>query len=165
MSLITRYLLRETSGAWLVVIAVLFLIFMTNQFADILGDAAANRLPREAVFAVFALTSMSYLTALTPIAHFLGVMFALARLSRDSEMAALAACGIGPVQLLAPGVSNRASHASNAASANVRMLTGARSCTGPIPQAASAAISESRLKRASANMTPKKCAIGVSAVR
>lgn len=102
MSLITRYLLRETSGAWLVVIAVLFLIFMTNQFADILGDAAANRLPREAVFAVFALTSMSYLTALTPIAHFLGVMFALARLSRDSEMAALAACGIGPVQLLAP---------------------------------------------------------------
>jgi lipopolysaccharide export system permease protein len=102
VSLITRYLLRETSGAWLVVIAVLFLIFMTNQFADILGDAAANRLPREAVFAVFALTSMSYLTALTPIAHFLGVMFALARLSRDSEMAALSACGIGPVQLLAP---------------------------------------------------------------
>lgn len=102
MSLITRYLLRETFGAWLVVIAVLFLIFMTNQFADILGDAAANRLPREAVFAVFALMSMSYLTALTPIALFLGVMFALARLSRDSEMAALSACGIGPVQLLAP---------------------------------------------------------------
>lgn len=102
MSLISRYILRETFGAWLVMILVLFLILMTNKFADILGDAAANRLPREAVLGVLALTSMTYLTALTPIAHFLGVMWALARLSRDSEMAALAACGIGPVQLLAP---------------------------------------------------------------
>ena len=102
MSLISRYILRETFGAWLVMILVLFLILMTNKFADILGDAVANRLPREAVLAVLALTAMTYLTALTPIAHFLGVMWALARLSRDSEMAALAACGIGPVQLLAP---------------------------------------------------------------
>src|SRR5882672_2847018 len=83
-------------------ITVLFLILMTSKFAEILGDAAGNRLPREAVLAVFALTSMTSLTALTPIAHFLGVMWALARLNRDSEMAALAACGIGPVQLLAP---------------------------------------------------------------
>jgi lipopolysaccharide export system permease protein len=102
VSLISRYILRETFGAWLVMILVLFLILMTNKFAEILGDAAGNRLPREAVLAVFALTSMTYLTALTPIAHFLGVMWALARLNRDSEMAALAACGIGPVQLLAP---------------------------------------------------------------
>jgi lipopolysaccharide export system permease protein len=100
--LISRYILRETFGAWLVMILVLFMILMTNKFADILGDAAANRLPREVVLAVFGLTSMTYLTALTPIAHFLGVMWALARLNRDSEMAALAACGIGPVQLLAP---------------------------------------------------------------
>ncbi|HZF28953.1 MAG TPA: LPS export ABC transporter permease LptF [Gammaproteobacteria bacterium] len=102
MSLISRYILRETFGAWLVMIMVLFLILMTSKFAEILGDAAGNRLPREAVLAVFALTSMTSLTALTPIAHFLGVMWALARLNRDSEMAALAACGIGPVQLLAP---------------------------------------------------------------
>jgi lipopolysaccharide export system permease protein len=102
VSLITRYLLRETFGAWLLVITVLFLIFMTNQFAEILGDAAGGRLPREAVFAVFALLSMNYLTALTPVAHFIGILMALARLHRDREMAALAACGIGPVQLLAP---------------------------------------------------------------
>lgn len=102
VSLITRYILRETFGAWLLVITVLFLILMTNQFAEILGDAAGGRLPRDAVIAVFALTAMTYLTALTPIAHFIGVLIALARLSRDGEMAALAACGIGPIQLLAP---------------------------------------------------------------
>ena len=102
MSLISRYILRETFSAWLIVMAVLFLIFMTNQFAEILGDAAADRLPRDAVFAIFALTSMNYVTLLTPIALFLGVMLALARLNRDCEMAALSACGVGPGRLLVP---------------------------------------------------------------
>jgi lipopolysaccharide export system permease protein len=102
VSLISRYILRETFGAWLVVVAVLFLILMTNQFADILGDAAADRLPRTAVFAIFALTSLSYVTFLTPIALLLGVMLALARLNRDCEMAALSACGVGPGRLLVP---------------------------------------------------------------
>jgi lipopolysaccharide export system permease protein len=100
--LISRYILRETFGAWLVVVAVLFVILMTNQFADILGDAAANRLPRDAVFAIFSLTSLRYMTLLTPIALFLGVMLALARLNRDGEMAALSACGVGPGRLLVP---------------------------------------------------------------
>jgi lipopolysaccharide export system permease protein len=86
----------------LVVIAVLFLIFMTNQLADILGDAAADRLPRDAVLAIFGLTALRYLTLLTPIALFLGVTLALARLNRDGEMAALAACGVGAGRLLVP---------------------------------------------------------------
>ena len=75
---------------------------MTNQFADILGDAAADRLPRDAVFAIFSLTSLRFVTLLTPIALFLGVMLALARLNRDCEMAALSACGVGPGRLLVP---------------------------------------------------------------
>ena len=102
MSLISRYILRETFGAWLVVIAVLFTILMAKQFADILGDAAAQRLPRDAVWLIFALTSMRYVTQLTPIALFLGVMLALARLNRDCETAALSACGVGPGRLLVP---------------------------------------------------------------
>jgi lipopolysaccharide export system permease protein len=102
VSLISRYILREVFGAWLVVIGALFLIFMSNQFADILGDAATNQVPKDAVFAILGLTSLTYLTQLLPIALFLGVMGALARLNRDGEMAALSACGIGPVRLLGP---------------------------------------------------------------
>jgi len=100
--LISRYILRETFGAWLVVVAVLFTILMAKQFADILGDAAAQRLPRDAVWSIFALTSMRYVTLLSPIALFLGVMLALARLNRDGESAALSACGVGPGRLLLP---------------------------------------------------------------
>lgn len=102
MSLISRYILRETFGAWLIVVAVLLTILMAKQFADILGDAAAQRLPRDAIGAIFALTSLRYVTLLTPIALFLGVMLALARLNRDGETAALSACGVGPGRLLVP---------------------------------------------------------------
>jgi len=102
VNLIGRYIFREAFGSWLMVLTVLFLIFMTNQLADILGDAAANRLPRDAVLAIFALTALRYLTLLTPITLFLGVTLALARLNRDGEMAALAACGVGAGRLLVP---------------------------------------------------------------
>lgn len=102
MTLISRYILRETFASFLLVIAALLLIFMSNQFAEILGDAAADELPREAVFAIFSLTFLRYLTLLTPLALLLGVMLALARLNRDSEMAALVACGVGPIRLLRP---------------------------------------------------------------
>jgi lipopolysaccharide export system permease protein len=102
VSLISRYVLRETVGAWSVVLAVLLLILMSNQFAELLGEAAADRLPRDALLAIFSLTSLSYLMLIAPISLFLGIMLALARLSRDSEMAALGACGVGPTSLLKP---------------------------------------------------------------
>ena len=102
MSLISRYILRETLASWLLVIMVLFVIMMTDQLAGILGEAASNALPKEAVPSVLGLTALRYLTLLAPISMFLAVMLALARLYRDSEMAALAACGIGPGGLLAP---------------------------------------------------------------
>jgi lipopolysaccharide export system permease protein len=102
VNLIGRYIFREAFGSWLVVMAVLFVIFMTNQLADILGDAAADRLPRDAVFAIFSLTALRYLTLLAPISLFLGVTLAMARLNRDGEMAALSACGVGVGRLLLP---------------------------------------------------------------
>ncbi|MFL2547394.1 MAG: LPS export ABC transporter permease LptF [Candidatus Rariloculaceae bacterium] len=102
MNLISRYIFRETFGSWFMVTLILFVILISNQFAEILDDAAVGRLPRDAVFSILGLISLRYLNILTPIGLFLGVMLALARLNRDSEMAALAACGIGPGKLLGP---------------------------------------------------------------
>lgn len=102
MSLISRYIFREIFGTWAVVIAVLFLILMSNQFAELLAEAAAEKLPREAVLAIFTLTFLRYVALIAPIALFLGVLLALARLNRDSERAALAACGVGPGSMLIP---------------------------------------------------------------
>lgn len=102
MSLISRYVLREAFGSSLLVLVVLLAILMSNQIAEILGDAAARTLPENAVLEVFILTFLRYLTLLAPIALLLGIMLALARLNRDSEMAALSSCGVGPAKLLRP---------------------------------------------------------------
>ena len=101
-SILSRYIFKETAQTWLVVTFVLLLILLTNQFAEVLGDAAASRLPKEAVFLVMGLTSLQYLTILIPVGLFLSIMLALGRLYRDSEMAALMACGIGPGGLYRP---------------------------------------------------------------
>jgi len=102
VNLLNRYIFRETFAAWLVVTLVLFVILMSNQFAEILEDAATNQIPKDAVFAVFKLTSLQYVTVLVPIGFFLGIMLALARLNRDSEMVVMASCGVGSAQLLGP---------------------------------------------------------------
>jgi lipopolysaccharide export system permease protein len=100
--ILSRYIFRETMQTWLAVTATLLLILVTNQFAQVLGDAAAGKLPKEAVFLVMSLTTVQFLTILIPVSLFLSVMMALARLYRDSEMTAITACGVGPVSLYRP---------------------------------------------------------------
>lgn len=103
MSTITsRYVFREALQSWAAVTVVLLLILVTSQFAKVLGDAAANKLPKEAVLQVMWLTSLQYLTILIPVGVFLAVLLAMGRLYRDSEMHALMACGIGPAELYRP---------------------------------------------------------------
>lgn len=101
-SLLNRYLLREVGQTWVAVTVVLLLILTTNQFAAVLGDAAASEIPRDAIVRVMGLTIVQYLTILVPLSFFLAIMLSLARLYHDSEMSAMMACGIGPVQLYRP---------------------------------------------------------------
>jgi lipopolysaccharide export system permease protein len=69
-SLLNRYLLREVGQTWLAVTLVLLLILVTNQFAAVLGDAAASQIPRDAIVRVMALTIVQYLTILVPLSFF-----------------------------------------------------------------------------------------------
>lgn len=101
-ALAERYILRETVQVWLAVTGVLMVILVTNQFAKVLGDAATNKVPRDALLMVLGLSSVQYLTILVPVGLFLAVLLALGRLYRDSEMYALMACGVGPAQLYRP---------------------------------------------------------------
>lgn len=100
--IINRYLLREIVRNFVGVTVVLMLILLGDQFARGLARAAAERIPREAVLQLMGLTTIEYLSLLVPAAFFLALMLALGRLNRDSEMAALNACGVGSVQLLRP---------------------------------------------------------------
>ncbi len=97
-----RYLLRETAQTWLVTTLVLLLILVTYQFANVLSDAAAAEIPKDTIFRVLVLASARLLAILTPVALFLSILITVGRLYRDSEMAALMACGIGPAGLYRP---------------------------------------------------------------
>ncbi len=100
--ILDKYIFKEVGQTWLAVTGVLLLILVGNQFARILGDAAAGKLPRDAVMGLLGLTSLNYLTILVPVALFLSVMLAMGRLYKDSEMAAIVACGVGPRVLYRP---------------------------------------------------------------
>jgi lipopolysaccharide export system permease protein len=100
--ILNRYIFRETALTWFAVTGVLLLILLTDQFARVLDDAAGAQLPKNAIFAVMGLSSIQYLTILIPVGIFLAILLALARMYRDSEMAALMACGIGNASLYRP---------------------------------------------------------------
>ncbi|MFK8015617.1 MAG: LPS export ABC transporter permease LptF, partial [Gammaproteobacteria bacterium] len=100
--ILDRYLTREVAQTWLTVTLVLLAILISNQFARILGDAATGKLPKDAVFTLLGLTSLNYLTILIPLGLFLSVMLAFGRLYKDSEMSAMVACGVGPMELYRP---------------------------------------------------------------
>ena len=102
LRILDKYVLKETLVTWVAVTGVLLFILISNQFARVLGQAAEGNLPRDAVFVLLGLSTLNYLTILVPIGLFLAVMLALGRLYKDSEMAAIGACGVGPRRLLRP---------------------------------------------------------------
>lgn len=94
MSILARYLLRETmshTGAGLVVVLALFI---STRLASLLGDAAVGVLPGGVVLELLGLRTVMALPSLLPAMFYLGVLLGLNRLSRDHELAAFAASGI-----------------------------------------------------------------------
>lgn len=102
LRILDRYLLKEVALTWLAVTSVLLFILLTNQFAQVLGDVAKDKVPKDAVLEVIGLTAIQYLTLLVPIGLFLSIMLALGRLYSDSEMPAMMACRVGPAGIYRP---------------------------------------------------------------
>jgi lipopolysaccharide export system permease protein len=99
---VQRYVLREVMQTWLAVTGVLVAILVSNQLSRVLGQAADNQYGRRVVFDLIALGAIMNLSVIVPVSLLLAVVLSLGRMYHDSEMAALQACGFGPVRLLAP---------------------------------------------------------------
>jgi len=97
-----RYLLREVAWTFIAVTGVLLIVLLSNQFARVLGQAAANDFPLGIVLTLIGLTTLQQLTVLLPVGLFLGVVLALGRLYHESEMTAMSACGVGPLRIYRP---------------------------------------------------------------
>ncbi len=101
-SVIDRYLMREVAVSWLAVTLVLLFIMLANRFSHYLHFAATGDLPADVIGQMVGFTTIRYLIYVIPISFLLAVMLAFGRLYRDSEMAALGACGVGLGRLYRP---------------------------------------------------------------
>jgi len=99
---IDRYVLKEVTLSWLAVTGVLYAILLSQQLAQVLGQAAERGYPKEIILSLIGLMSLQNGTLLLPVGVLLGVSLAFGRLYHESEMAALQACGVGPWRLLRP---------------------------------------------------------------
>lgn len=86
-------------GNLVAVTTVLFLIFASTWFARLLSQVAAGTVNGKIVFLLLAFKSLDALVILLPLALYLAVLLALGRLYKDSEMAAMFACGVSPLRV------------------------------------------------------------------
>lgn len=93
---LSRYLIKEVGLALLAVSIVLVTVLLTTRLAHYLGNAARGELPAGAIVKLMGLAALGNLQVVLPASFFLGMVLTFGRLYRDSEMAALAACGVGP---------------------------------------------------------------------
>lgn len=100
--IIDRYLLREILLAGLAIVVVLLAMVISYRLARYLNQAASGLLAQDAIWLLLGLQAVRFLVILIPLAVLLAIMLTLGRLYRDSEMAALKACGLQPYHLYRP---------------------------------------------------------------
>lgn len=102
MRKIDRYVLSELFGSFAASLVVLVMVSMGGLLADLLGRIARGKVPASLLLSQLGLRALDALPLLLPLALFLGVLLAVGRLYRDSEMAVLASIGLGSRALLRP---------------------------------------------------------------
>lgn len=98
--IINRYLIREITAPMLAILALLVGIFASYLAATFLVDAVIGNLPITAVALLIAIKIGISLEILLPVTLLLSVVIAFGRLYKDSEMTAMASCGISTGQTL-----------------------------------------------------------------
>ena len=102
MRILDRYLFREGLASFAGALGVLLVLLATNQCVRILSAAASQSLPRHAVLPMIGYTCLQYLPVIMPAALFFGLLLALGRMYRDSELPVIRACGYGARAQLKP---------------------------------------------------------------
>ncbi|WP_328184589.1 LPS export ABC transporter permease LptF [Marinobacter sp. OP 3.4] len=100
MSIIFRYLTRQTLITMLAVSGVLLLVFMSGRFIKYLAEAAAGELAGDVLFAIMAYRFPGFLELILPLGFFIGILLAYGRMYLESEMTVLFACGVSDRQVL-----------------------------------------------------------------
>lgn len=100
LRIVERYLLQEMLAAFVAAGVILLLVTMGGAVADLLARIARGRIPADLLFVLVGLRTVGALSILLPLAVLIGVLLAIGRLWRDSEMAVLQSSGLAPAGLV-----------------------------------------------------------------
>ena len=102
MPKLDSYLFREFAQSVLAALIILLIVSIGGAFTDVLSNIARGRVPAGMMLSQLGLVVINWLPIILPLALMLGLLLAIGRLYRDSEMPVLAAVGMGPRRLLRP---------------------------------------------------------------
>ena len=102
LSILDRYFLRELAQTVAAAVVVLMVIVAGTAFATVLQQVARGSFPASVMFQVLGLRTLGGLTNMLPLASMIGVLMALGRMYRESEMHVLMSSGMGPNGLVRP---------------------------------------------------------------
>lgn len=100
--IIDRYVLKEILYTLLAVLVVLLIIFLSNRLVRFLADASTGKLASDIILAMLAMKTVSALVIILPLGLFMSVLLVFSRMYKDSEMTALAACGVSTRRIYRP---------------------------------------------------------------
>lgn len=100
--LIHRSLITETLRTFAGTTLILLSVFLATRLTGFLRQAADGDIPAASVWLLLLLKTITYLDILAPLALYIATLIVLGRWSREHELTALAACGVGIHRLLRP---------------------------------------------------------------
>ncbi len=99
LGILERYVFREVAKVFFAIVVVLMLILASLMFLRTLEEVNLGGLGVDVVFRFLRLQMVRDASSLLPPAFFLAILITLSRLSRDSELVALNASGVGPPRI------------------------------------------------------------------
>jgi len=102
LSILDRYFLRELGQTMIATAIVLVTVLAGSTFAHVLQQVANGSYPASVMFQVLGLNMLDGLSNLLPLSGYVGALWAMGRMYRESEMHVLASSGMGARGLLRP---------------------------------------------------------------
>ena len=93
--IIIRYLIKETLKSQLAIFFVLFLIFMSQKFIQILADASDGDIPGGLILSLVGYNMPAMGLLMLPLSIFIGILLTFGRLYAESEITVMNATGMG----------------------------------------------------------------------
>jgi lipopolysaccharide export system permease protein len=93
--IIVRYLIRETVKSQLAIFLVLFLVFFSRQFIQVLADASDGDIPAGLIMTLAGISMPTMGLLMFPLSIYIGILVTFGRLYAESEITVMNATGIG----------------------------------------------------------------------